>query len=261
MADVSDSDKSPRRDTVLPKTNMKGDGSARRAEIPAMYRLEFSDGPGNVLIAYNPNGDNYLTWSRAWYTVERSKGKKPIGQGRGTGQSQWKRGWPRVKTPNPQGPDRANAVQTINRSRADRLEALPDDQFQKLLNLLASDTNDYDRLVDSNQPAEPKKGSPLFLDGVPSIIRYDDSTDELGSTKPNPEQAARPEQAAAEQQVGRSEQDSGGRPVDSERFNNPNFVSNQQLDMEEGDQTKIFDNVDATIPEKSRYGGTTFESD
>ncbi|KAI6687478.1 hypothetical protein NL676_024306 [Syzygium grande] len=319
MADVSDSDKSPRRHTVLSKTNMKGDGSARRAEIPVMYRLESSNGPGNVLIACNLNGDNYLTWSRgilialrakcklpfidgslqkpeeddpmrerweicnstilawlfntmekdlqstvayamdakelwddlkerysegnqtriyqikleicilkqdgktnnkfmaqpetekifqflmgltsefntvrsnilsiepmlslnkvyqmivheerqklvvrshdstpeaavflvkggggpnnvgkqqqqssearlvcehcgklghtnsncwalngypAWYTAEKSKGKKPIGQGRGTGQSQWKRGWPRVKTPNPQGPDRANA--------------------------------------------------------------------------------------------------------------------------------------------------------
>ncbi|KAI6682877.1 hypothetical protein NL676_028790 [Syzygium grande] len=179
-----------------------------RVEIPAMYRLESSDGPGNVLIACNLNGDNYLTWSReaaiflvkggggpnnvgkqqqqssearlvcehcgklahtnnncwalngypAWYMAERSKGKKPIGQGRGTGQSQWKRGWPRVKTPNPQGPDRANAVQTINRSRADRLEALPDDQFQKLLNLLASDTNDYDRLVGPHFKEDPWSG-------------------------------------------------------------------------------------------------------
>ncbi|KAI6703972.1 hypothetical protein NL676_013108 [Syzygium grande] len=193
MADVSDSDKSPRRDTVLPKTNMKGDGSARRAEIPAMYRLESSDGPGNVLIAsvflvkgggeqnnagkqqqqssearlvcehcgklgHTNNNCWALNGYPAWYTAERSKGKKPIGQGRGTGQSQWKRGWPRVKTPNPQGPDRANAVQTINRSRADRLEALPDDQFQKLLNLLASDTNDYDRLVGPHFEEDPWSG-------------------------------------------------------------------------------------------------------
>ncbi|XP_048140718.1 uncharacterized protein LOC125316437 [Rhodamnia argentea] len=66
MADGSDSDENPRRDTILSKTIMKGDGSARRAEIPTIYRLESSDGPGNVLIACNLNGDNYLTWSRAW---------------------------------------------------------------------------------------------------------------------------------------------------------------------------------------------------
>ncbi|KAI6699766.1 hypothetical protein NL676_014090 [Syzygium grande] len=165
MADVSDSDKSPRRDTVLPKTNMKGDGSARRAEIPAMYRLESSDGPSNVLIACNLNGDNHLTWSRevavflvkggggpnnvgkqqqksfearlvcehcgklghtnnncwalngypAWYTAKRSKGKKPIGQGRRDRTESMEARLAASEDSNPQGPDRATVRPLIGR--------------------------------------------------------------------------------------------------------------------------------------------------
>ncbi|KAI3440559.1 NmrA domain-containing protein [Psidium guajava] len=74
----NDSDRSPRRGMGPSKAIEKQDGSASKTEISAVYRLESSDGPGNILIACNLNGDNYLTWSRAMLIALRAKGKLPF---------------------------------------------------------------------------------------------------------------------------------------------------------------------------------------
>lgn len=55
-----------------------GDGSGARAMIPAVYHLNPSDSPGNVLIACRLNGENYLTWSRAMHTALKAKNKLPF---------------------------------------------------------------------------------------------------------------------------------------------------------------------------------------
>ncbi|PKI62321.1 hypothetical protein CRG98_017322 [Punica granatum] len=38
----------------------KGDGSGKRVEVPAVYHLTSSDGPGNQITASKLNSDNYL---------------------------------------------------------------------------------------------------------------------------------------------------------------------------------------------------------
>ncbi|KAI6702847.1 hypothetical protein NL676_011983 [Syzygium grande] len=48
MADVSDSDKSPRRDTAFFKTNMKGDGSARGLRFQHDVSARVADGPATL---------------------------------------------------------------------------------------------------------------------------------------------------------------------------------------------------------------------
>ncbi|KAI4380521.1 hypothetical protein MLD38_006700 [Melastoma candidum] len=71
-------DRSPRKDVERSKIIEKQDGVTDKMEIPAVYRLESLDGPGNILIPCNLNGDNYLTWSRGMLIALRAKEKLPF---------------------------------------------------------------------------------------------------------------------------------------------------------------------------------------
>ncbi|PKI38710.1 hypothetical protein CRG98_040901 [Punica granatum] len=90
----------------------------------------------------NPEGKNSCTYC----------GK--LGHARQSPGSRW-------KAQNPRGPDRANAVQTGqgSGSRAERLEALPDEQFNRLLSMLSQDTVDSNRLIGPHLEEDTWSGS------------------------------------------------------------------------------------------------------
>ncbi|PKI60125.1 hypothetical protein CRG98_019469 [Punica granatum] len=87
-------------------------------------------------------------WALIGYPSWHSKSKSGAGKGPALGQARQNPG-PSRKAQSARGPDRANAVQTGQESgsRAERLEALPDEQFQRLLSMLSQDTMDSGRLV------------------------------------------------------------------------------------------------------------------
>ncbi|PKI51814.1 hypothetical protein CRG98_027787, partial [Punica granatum] len=87
-------------------------------------------------------------WALIGYSSWHSKPKTNPGKGPGQGQARENSG-PRAKAQFQHGPDRANAVQTglSSGSRAEQLETLPDEQFQRLLSMLSQDTMDPSRLV------------------------------------------------------------------------------------------------------------------
>ncbi|PKI39919.1 hypothetical protein CRG98_039689, partial [Punica granatum] len=86
----------------------------------------------------------YPSWhSKSKVSAERRPG--PILGKQGSGL--------RGKAQTQRGPDRANVAQAVqtSSSRAERLEALPDEQFQRLLSMLSQNTIDPNRLVDTPQ--------------------------------------------------------------------------------------------------------------
>ncbi|PKI38670.1 hypothetical protein CRG98_040956 [Punica granatum] len=78
MSDLSDNEKSPRRDIVSSKGKKVGDGSGRSVDIPPVYHLTSSDNTGAQVIACIFNGDNYMTWSRAMLIALRARNKLPL---------------------------------------------------------------------------------------------------------------------------------------------------------------------------------------
>ncbi|PKI18324.1 hypothetical protein CRG98_049402, partial [Punica granatum] len=87
-------------------------------------------------------------WALIGYPSWHPKSKPIAGRGTGPGQPR-QFGGLRGKAQYQRGPDRANAVQTGqgSGSRAERLETLPDEQFQRLLSMLSQDNMDPNRLV------------------------------------------------------------------------------------------------------------------
>ncbi|PKI62384.1 hypothetical protein CRG98_017190 [Punica granatum] len=86
-------------------------------------------------------------WALNGYPSSHYKSK--ANPGRGPGQKQVRpNSGPKGKMQAQHGPDRAHAAQTRHGSgsRAEKLEALPDDQFNRLLSLLSHDTIDPNRL-------------------------------------------------------------------------------------------------------------------
>ncbi|PKI34892.1 hypothetical protein CRG98_044738 [Punica granatum] len=84
------------------------------------------------------------------YPSWHSKSKTNSARGTEQGQNRQSSG-PKVKTQAQHGPDRTHAAQTRqgSGSRAERLEAFPDDQFNRLLSMLSHGTMDLNRLVDN----------------------------------------------------------------------------------------------------------------
>ncbi|XP_031402520.1 uncharacterized protein LOC116212069 [Punica granatum] len=78
MSDVSDDEKSPRRDIGSSKGKKAGDGSRRSVDVPPVYHLTSSDNTGTQVIACILNEDNYLAWSRAMLIVLRARNKLPF---------------------------------------------------------------------------------------------------------------------------------------------------------------------------------------
>ncbi|PKI77174.1 hypothetical protein CRG98_002456 [Punica granatum] len=80
----------------------------------------------------------------SWHSKSKTNPRKGPGQGQTRANSE-----PRAKAQFQRGPDWANVVQTglSSRSPAERLETLPDEQFQRLLSMLSQDTMDLNRLV------------------------------------------------------------------------------------------------------------------
>ncbi|PKI35624.1 hypothetical protein CRG98_044078 [Punica granatum] len=78
MSDLSDDEKSPRRDIGSSTGKKAGDGSGRSVDIPLVYHLTSSDNTGAQVIACILNGDNYMTWSRAMLIALRARNKLPL---------------------------------------------------------------------------------------------------------------------------------------------------------------------------------------
>ena len=75
MSNSNDSKDGAVKDAEKLKMIVGGCGENKEEEVPALYQISSSDSPGNVLIACQLNGDNYLTWSRAMRNALKAKKK------------------------------------------------------------------------------------------------------------------------------------------------------------------------------------------
>ncbi|PKI72596.1 hypothetical protein CRG98_006973 [Punica granatum] len=116
---------------------------------PEIEKLQ-SFGEGEVICSHcgKPGHTKGTYWAIIGYPAWHFKSKTSAGKGPMTGQTKQKAGL-RGKAQTQRGPDRANAAQTVQgaSSRAERLEALPDEHFQRLLSMLSQDVIDPNRLV------------------------------------------------------------------------------------------------------------------
>ncbi|PKI59618.1 hypothetical protein CRG98_020027 [Punica granatum] len=78
MSDVSDDERSPRRDIGSSKGRKAGNDTGKGVEIPAVYHLTASDSTGAQVIGCTLNGNNYLTWSRTMIIALRARNKLPF---------------------------------------------------------------------------------------------------------------------------------------------------------------------------------------
>ncbi|PKI68090.1 hypothetical protein CRG98_011686 [Punica granatum] len=107
-------------------------------------------GEGKVTCSHcgKPGHTKGMCWAIIGYPAWHFKSKAGAGKGPRTGQAKQNAGL-RGKAQTQRGPDQVNAAQTVQgaSSRAERLEALPDEHFQRLLSMLSQDVVDPNLLV------------------------------------------------------------------------------------------------------------------